>query len=296
MLFSKNAYHFTEACRQALASAREEAEDLRHQYVGTEHVLLGLLRPVMVGHLRAPDHGIEPVLERLRVDGASLRARVIGMCKRGEKAVSPHDKVPYTSRAKKSLELAMTTARDMGDDYVGATHMLLGLVLEAKGIAAQALLESGVTADGIRAAMRGESTGSGSPSLRIAIDDASDRSIYEQIVGQIRERIAVGDVRPGDRLPTVRQLADELDIAPGTVARAYSELEQRGVVITDGARGTRVAERARPTMSDAERPQTLVGLLRPVAVAAFHLGASAGELRAALDEAMKNILSERDAA
>jgi DNA-binding transcriptional regulator YhcF (GntR family) len=296
MLFSKNAYHFTESCRQALAAAREEAQDLRHEFVGTEHMLLGLLRIGTTDRHPVQSDGIDQVLDRLRVDGPSIRARVVGLCKPGAKPVSVRDNVPYTSRAKKSIELAMTAARDMGDDHVSAGHLLLGLLLEEKGVAAQVLAESGVTTDRIRAAMRGESAHDAAPVLRITIDDASDRSIYEQIVGQVQERIAVGDVRPGDRLPTVRQLADELDIAPGTVARAYSELEQRGVVITDGARGTRVAERARPTMSAAERPQTLVGLLRPVAVAAFHLGASAEELRAALDEAMKNILSERDAA
>jgi DNA-binding transcriptional regulator YhcF (GntR family) len=90
----------------------------------------------------------------------------------------------------------------------------------------------------------------------------------------------------------VRQLADELDIAPGTVARAYSELERRGVVVTDGARGTRVAERERPPAPD--RPETLTGLLRPVAVAAYHMGATAQELRAALERAMHGILANAD--
>jgi DNA-binding transcriptional regulator YhcF (GntR family) len=106
----------------------------------------------------------------------------------------------------------------------------------------------------------------------------------------------VGDLKPGDRLPTVRHLADKLDIAPGTVARAYGELERLGVVVTEGARGTRVAQRERPPMPASERPQTLVGLLRPVAVAGFHLGASAPELRAALEDAMKDIFPESEAA
>jgi GntR family transcriptional regulator len=93
-------------------------------------------------------------------------------------------------------------------------------------------------------------------------------------------------------------LADELDIAPGTVARAYAELERLGVVVTEGARGTRVAPRKPSTMSQVERPETLIGLLRPVAVAAFHLGASAQDLRAALEAAMKDIFGDdkRDAA
>jgi DNA-binding transcriptional regulator YhcF (GntR family) len=72
-------------------------------------------------------------------------------------------------------------------------------------------------------------------------------------------------------------------------AQAYSELERLGVVVTEGARGTRVAEAERSKMPEGSRSETLVGLLRPVAVAAYYLGASASELRAAVEEAMKGI-------
>jgi DNA-binding transcriptional regulator YhcF (GntR family) len=122
----------------------------------------------------------------------------------------------------------------------------------------------------------------------VTIDDRSDRSIYEQIIAQVQEAVATGALRTGDRLQPVRRLADDLDIAPGTVARAYTELERLKVVVTEGARGTRIAERV-SQQAKSERPDTLAGLLRPVAVAAFHMGASASELRSALDEAMKGI-------
>src|SRR5207247_10567236 len=120
------------------------------------------------------------------------------------------------------------------------------------------------------------------PAFQVRIDDGSDRSIYEQIVGQVQEAVATGALRPGERLPPVRQLADQLDIAPGTVARAYSELERRGIVVTDGARGTRVADRPRTPVAAGNRPENLVGFLRPVAVAAFHLRATAEHLKCAL--------------
>ena len=123
----------------------------------------------------------------------------------------------------------------------------------------------------------------------VQLDDASERTIYEQIVAQIQEGIATGRLRPGERLPSVRELADQLGIAPGTVARAYSELERQNTVVTQGARGTRVAERADPGAPIGERPEQLAAMLRPAAVAAFHLGASADELRLALDQAMKDI-------
>ncbi|HEU0014716.1 MAG TPA: GntR family transcriptional regulator [Longimicrobium sp.] len=108
-------------------------------------------------------------------------------------------------------------------------------------------------------------------------------------MAQITEHAATGELRPGERLPTVRQLADRLDVAPGTVARAYGELERRGVVVTEGARGTRIAERAGAAAGEGERSRTLAELLRPAAVSAFHLGASADELRAALETAMLGI-------
>jgi DNA-binding transcriptional regulator YhcF (GntR family) len=104
----------------------------------------------------------------------------------------------------------------------------------------------------------------------------------------VQEGIATGVLKPGDRLRAVRQLADELEIAPGTVAKAYAELERLGVVVTAGARGTRIAERG-DAGGPAENADTIVGLLRPVAVAAFHMGANAHELRAALEQAMKGI-------
>lgn len=274
-----NHYNFTEDVRQALARARQESMRLRHEYVGTEHILLGLLHD-----------GSSPavqILRELRVDRAQVRAGIEGVVKPGL-AAPPGPDLPYTSRAKKVLEFSMTEAREARASSVGAEHLLLGVLREEKGIAARVLASSGVTRERVIAAMRGETT----TAYEVRIDDKSDQSIYEQIVARIQEGIATGALRPGDRIPTVRRLADDLDIAPGTVARAYGELERLGAVVTEGTRGTRVAPRARSELSDADRPQTLSGLLRPVVVAGFHLGASAEELRAALERAMQGIFRE----
>lgn len=170
---------------------------------------------------------------------------------------------------------------------VGVVDLLAGLLGEERGIAGVVLREAGLTPDAL-----GLPTVAGKgvrAELEVIIVDASDRSIYEQIVEQIQEHVAVGRLEPGERLPTVRRLADSLDIAPGTVARAYGELERLGLVVMRGARGTRVAGRDRSTVPDRQRSRTLAGLLRPVAVAAFHLGGTADELRAALEEAMADI-------
>lgn len=281
-------YNFTDEVRLVLARSRTEAHRLRHDYVGTEHLLLALIGD-------ADGAGVA-VLNELDVQPEEIRRLLDEVVKKGTASIAADQGLPYTSRSKKVLELAMTAARNLGDDYVGSEHLLLGLINEGRGIAAQVLADRGATAERAGTAvlqMRREIEDTTDSGFRFEIDDRSrELSIYEQLVAQAKEAVATGKLSPGDRLPTVRQLADELDIAPGTVARAYSELERLGVVITEGKRGTRVAGPARPVISDSERPITLVGLLRPVVVAGFHLGATAPELRQALDSAMKDIFND----
>jgi ATP-dependent Clp protease ATP-binding subunit ClpC len=130
-------YNFTERVRKVLAMARDEAARLNHEYVGTEHILLGLVREgegVAVG-----------VLRELQVDPDEVRRTVDGLVKRGRAAPHTGPDLPYTSRAKKVLELAMAEARELNHAYVGTEHLLLGLLAEEKGIAAQALHSLGVT-------------------------------------------------------------------------------------------------------------------------------------------------------
>jgi DNA-binding transcriptional regulator YhcF (GntR family) len=273
-------YEFTEGVRRALSGARDAAAGLRHDYVGTEHILAGVVRV----------DEAQSLLGRLGLTRQEVE-RIISTTVRAGKAIPPRlgAKLPYTSRAKKVLEFAMASARELNDNHISTDHLVLGLLREEKGIAAQILSELGVTAESVRRALQGDV-----PATRfhVRVDDSADVSIYEQIVAQVQEGVATGVLRPGERLPTVRQLADELDIAPGTVARAYGELERRGVVITEGARGTRVADRERS--AEPERPETLAGLLRPVAVAAYHMGATAQELRTALERAMTGIFAKPD--
>lgn len=125
------------------------------------------------------------------------------------------------------------------------------------------------------------------------LDPTDSLPLYRQIVEGIREAAATGRLAPGQRLPPVRALADAADLAPGTVARAYRELEREGVLETRGTRGTFLAGRGRDTPPAGERRARLVEILRPVAVSAFHLGAREEDLRAALEEAMDGILTEQ---
>jgi ATP-dependent Clp protease ATP-binding subunit ClpC len=155
-----NGYNFTERVRKSLQLARDEATTLRHDYVGTEHILLGIC---------AEGGGVaEAALTNLGVKLENVRTAVLQTVKPGQadgaSDTSPgilstiartmgmpgaHD-LPYTSRAKKALELAMMEARQLNHSYVGTEHLLLGLLREEKGIAAQILASMGMTVPGVR--------------------------------------------------------------------------------------------------------------------------------------------------
>ena len=134
-------YNFTERVRKVLAMAREEAIRLQHDYVGTEHLLLGLIRE--------GDGVASAVLQHLSVDLDQIHQRVEESVREG-KATIALGELPYTSRAKKVLEFSMTEAREFNHSYVGTEHLLLGLLREEKGIAAQVLNSLGVTLDEAR--------------------------------------------------------------------------------------------------------------------------------------------------
>ena len=134
-------YNFTERVRKVLSMARQEAIRLQHDYVGTEHILLGLIRE---------GEGVAAhVLGNLNVDLDQIHERVDESVRRG-KATIALGELPYTNPAKKVLEFAMAEARELNHSYVGTEHLLLGLLRESKGIAAQVLNSLGVTIEEAR--------------------------------------------------------------------------------------------------------------------------------------------------
>src|SRR3984957_209065 len=138
-----NGYNFTERVRKVLAMAREEAARLHHEYVGTEHILLGLIRE---------GEGVAAaVLQNMSVDLDEIQQKIEDTVKKGKAAQTTGPDLPYTSRAKKVLELAMSEARALNHSYVGTEHLLLGLVREEKGIAARGLTDAGVSLEAARA-------------------------------------------------------------------------------------------------------------------------------------------------
>jgi ATP-dependent Clp protease ATP-binding subunit ClpC len=124
---------FTERARLVVVQAQQEARRLDHDYVGTEHLLLGLTD---VGEGLAVK-----VLESLEISPAAIRQRVEESVARGEQAPSGH--IQFTAGAKTVLELSLLESRGFRDSYIGTEHILLGLIREGDGVAAHVLLELG---------------------------------------------------------------------------------------------------------------------------------------------------------
>jgi len=132
---------FTERARQVVVLAQGEARALKHNYIGTEHLLLGLLRE---------EEGLAArVLESLDITVEEVRAQVARIVGHGDEAPTA-SQIPFTPRAKKVLELALREAMSLGHNYIGTEHILLGIVRENQGVGARILLEFDADAETIR--------------------------------------------------------------------------------------------------------------------------------------------------
>src|SRR3982075_394054 len=131
---------FTERARQVVVLAQDEARALKHNYIGTEHILLGLLREEEGRAAR--------VLESLDITVEEVRAQVARIVGQGDEVTT--GQIPFTPRAKKVLELALREALSLGHNYIGTEHILLGLVREDEGVAARILLDFAADSEKIR--------------------------------------------------------------------------------------------------------------------------------------------------
>src|ERR1700755_2533491 len=131
---------FTDRARRVVVVAQEEARILNHNYIGTEHILLGLIHEGSGVAAKA--------LESLGISLEAVREQVKEIIGRGQSAPSGH--IPFTPRAKKVLELSLREADGLGHNYIGTEHILLGLVREGEGVVMQVLERRGVTAERIR--------------------------------------------------------------------------------------------------------------------------------------------------
>ena len=132
---------FTDRARRVVVLAQEEARTLDHNYIGTEHILLGLVRE---------GEGVAAsALEALGISPADIRGDLEAIIGRGD--LAPVGNIPFTPRAKKVLELSLREALQLGHNYIGTEHILLGLVREGEGVGAEVLAKRGATLELVRA-------------------------------------------------------------------------------------------------------------------------------------------------
>jgi ATP-dependent Clp protease ATP-binding subunit ClpC len=147
---------FTERAREVVVFAQDEARALKHNYIGTEHILLGLLRE---------EEGLAArVLESLDITVEEVRAQVARTIGPGDEPIVS-GQIPFTPRAKKVLELSLREALSLKHNYIGTEHILLGLVRENEGVAARILLDFDADAETIRNEIMRTLSGPGGPGL-----------------------------------------------------------------------------------------------------------------------------------
>jgi ATP-dependent Clp protease ATP-binding subunit ClpC len=131
---------FTDRARRVVVLAQEEARMLNHNYIGTEHILLGLIHE---------GEGVAAkALESLNISLEAVRQQVEEIIGQGQAAPMGH--IPFTPRAKKVLELSLREALQLGHNYIGTEHILLGLIREGEGVAAQVLQKLGADLNRVR--------------------------------------------------------------------------------------------------------------------------------------------------
>src|SRR5260370_9952316 len=133
---------FTDRARRAIVQAQHEARMLDHGWIGTEHLLLGLLHE---------GEGVAAkALESMGISLDAMRQAVVGVIGRGEQPPPESGHIPFTPRSKKVLELSLREARELGHSYIGTEHILLALIREGDGVAAQILVRAGVSLERAR--------------------------------------------------------------------------------------------------------------------------------------------------
>src|SRR5215207_3550197 len=187
---------FTDRARRVVVLAQEEARMLSHNYIGTEHILLGLIHE---------GEGVAAkALESLDISLEAVRAQVEEIIGQGQQAPSGH--IPFTPRAKKVLELSLREALQLGHSYIGTEHILLGLIREGEGVAAQVLQKLGADLNRVRqqviqllSGFQGKESGSAAASTGSSGGDAPSSSLVLDQFG----RNLTQDAREGKLDPVI---------------------------------------------------------------------------------------------
>lgn len=261
--------------RFAVGVGYQAALRWRHPSVLPGHLLFGLAQA-------APELLPTGVAEDVR---QHMRDRIGASAPAREQAVQP---LRYSDDAKAVFARARMDAFRGGGQAVGPAHLAVALQAQQDPTCAPFL--GGEPDKGPALSPPRSSAVQGPEQLGwITLSDEAPIPYSQQLVTGIKDAIATGKMLPGQRLPTVRQLAETLSLAPGTVAKAYRALDVEGVIETAGSKGTTVALPEPGQGHATTRLTTLSELLRPVAVAAFHMGGSLAELESALHQASEGV-------
>jgi ATP-dependent Clp protease ATP-binding subunit ClpA len=216
----------TDGARRVVVLAREEARTLNHNYIGTEHILLGLIHE--------GDGVAAGALESLGVSPEGVRQQVEEIIGRGQQAPSGH--IPFTPRAKKALELSQREALRLGDNCIGTEHILLGLIREGDGVAAQVLVRLGAGLDQIEQQVTGRVTGEQTEAFFVQRARSRDLRLTEientlaSIVSRldaIERHLGMNDTpaEPGGVPDTARAQSNDSAMAPGDLEPAADHEE-----------------------------------------------------------------------
>jgi ATP-dependent Clp protease ATP-binding subunit ClpA len=214
---------FTDRARRAIVLAQEEARLLNHNYIGTEHVLLGLIHE---------GEGVAATaLDSLGIRQEAVRVQVEAIIGHGPRAPIGH--IPFTPRAKKVLELSLREAKQLGHDYIGTEHILLGLLREGEGVAAQVLVKLGGDLSRVRQQViqvlssyagggaAAEQAGARTRLVRMSVPDDL-REAEQQLAGVRREKQAAIDAEDVDRAAALRDQERQLLATVAERERAWT--------------------------------------------------------------------------
>jgi hypothetical protein len=210
---------FTDRARRVVVLAQEEARMLNHNYIGTEHVLLGLIHE---------GEGVAAkALEKLGIKLEAVRREVEHTIGRGKQAQAGH--IPFTPRAKKALELSLREALQLNHNYIGTEHILLGLIREGDGVAAQVLVRLGADLNRVRhqviELLHGPQGSGRDPSRQFAPGRGWERAELLKALNAIHDRLSAIERHLGLAVPPAAEAAAEPGGAAAEAEAAAAEAE-----------------------------------------------------------------------
>jgi ATP-dependent Clp protease ATP-binding subunit ClpA len=232
---------FTDRARRVIVLAQEEARLLNHNYVGTEHLLLGLVHE---------GEGVAATaLESLGISLEAVRSQVEEIIGRGQQAPSGH--IPFTPRAKTVLELSLREALQLGHTYIGTEHILLGLIREGEGVAAQVLVKLGADLPRVRQQVlqvlsghTGVQAGARTRLVRMTVPDDL-REAEEQLEQVRQQKQAAIDAEEFDRAAGLRDQERKLLARVAERERAWTAGVDLAAVVGENQRLHGEVERLR---------------------------------------------------